>query len=325
MTTNGPDRDVLLVGSVPLESAEAVFACCAATLGPRARRLPDGETGERSNWIAWQRDVLRQTQGVEPGPAGYRVTEPPVFGALGYAAAARSSYAVFCKLRDGGTISDGQRFQVSLPTPLAVVALYFDPASQGRAEPPYERALLSELDAILGAVPHEDLALQWDVAIEFAVLEGLRPVAFAPIYDGIIDRLTRLCAAVPADVEMGVHLCYGDAGHKHFKEPDDTALMTRVANDLAIRSPRPIAWIHMPVPRHRDDAEYFAPLAALALMPGTQLFLGLVHASDGPPGTKRRIAAAEAFVSGFGIATECGFGRRDPASIPGLLQLYLDA
>ena len=46
--------DVLLVGSVPAESAEGVFLLLAKELGSRAKRYPDGETGERINWIRWQ-------------------------------------------------------------------------------------------------------------------------------------------------------------------------------------------------------------------------------------------------------------------------------
>ena len=46
-----PQRDVLIVGSVPLADAEAVFRAVAGALGERVRRIPDGETGARINWI----------------------------------------------------------------------------------------------------------------------------------------------------------------------------------------------------------------------------------------------------------------------------------
>jgi hypothetical protein len=44
-------RGVHLVGSVPLGDAEDVFRAATSILGGRLRRIPDGETGERSNWI----------------------------------------------------------------------------------------------------------------------------------------------------------------------------------------------------------------------------------------------------------------------------------
>ena len=64
------------------------------------------------------------------------------------------------------------------------------------------------------------------------------------------------------------------------------------------------------------------PLQDLRLRPGTEFYLGLVHMTDGVDGTLARIAAAQAFVADFGVATECGFGRRDPATIPCLLEVH---
>ena len=124
---------------------------------------------------------------------------------------------------------------------------------------------------------------------------------------------------------MGFHLCYGDSGGKHFTEPADTGLMVKIANALSENSPRPIQWIHLPVPKERDDSAFFAPLKKLALRPETRLFLGLVHPGDGIEGTRRRMAMAQRFVSEFGIATECGFGRRPPETVPELLRIHAEA
>jgi hypothetical protein len=52
--------EVLLVGSVALQSAEDVFRTVSATLGDRVRRIPDGETGPRSLWVFWPRRVLER-------------------------------------------------------------------------------------------------------------------------------------------------------------------------------------------------------------------------------------------------------------------------
>jgi len=99
----------------------------------------------------------------------------------------------------------------------------------------------------------------------------------------------------------------------------------RVANSLAAGLDRSLDWIHLPVPRARQDAEYFAPLVHLELRTETELYLGLVHATDGVAGSVRRIQAASEIVRmPFGIATECGFGRRPSESVPDLLQLHCD-
>ncbi len=55
------------------------------------------------------------------------------------------------------------------------------------------------------------------------------------------------------------------------------------------------------------------------------LTTGLVHYTDGPDGALKRINAALPSVPNFSIAAECGFGRRDPATIPELLELHLQA
>jgi len=120
------------------------------------------------------------------------------------------------------------------------------------------------------------------------------------------------------------HFCYGDSNHKHVVEPRDMADMVDMASALTATIKRPIQLIHMPVPRDRNDDAYFAPLKRLRLKPDTQLCLGLVHYTDGVAGTRRRLVAAERHVARFSIATECGFGRRDPATVPELLRIHAE-
>ena len=127
---------------------------------------------------------------------------------------------------------------------------------------------------------------------------------------------------VPEDVELGYHLCYGDAGHKHFVEPEDTTRLVEVANGISAGLKRSLNWISMPVPRNRSDDAYFAPLKNLQLHPETELYLGLVHYTDGVVGTQRRIKAAQRVIADFGVATECGFGRRPSETIPELLHIH---
>jgi hypothetical protein len=62
------------------------------------------------------------------------------------------------------------------------------------------------------------------------------------------------------------------------------------------------------LPRDRKDVAYFAPLRGLVVEKKTELFLGLIHLTDGVDGTKRRITAANQTIVNYGVATECGFG-----------------
>jgi hypothetical protein len=130
---------------------------------------------------------------------------------------------------------------------------------------------------------------------------------------------------VPAGVDLVYHLCYGDSNHRHVVEPTDMSDMVEFANRVSRRIARPIELIHMPVPRNRSDDGYFAPLRRLELQPGTELCLGLVHHTDGVAGTRQRLAAAKKYAHDFSIATECGFGRRDPRTIPELLRIHAEA
>src|SRR5215813_14884154 len=67
---------VHLVGSVPLSSSEEVFRTAAEGLGDRLRRVPDGETGPRSDWIVWQYPVLSARPQFEVGPPAQITTGP---------------------------------------------------------------------------------------------------------------------------------------------------------------------------------------------------------------------------------------------------------
>jgi hypothetical protein len=330
---------VHLCGSVPLADSETVFRTVAAKLGGRARRIPDGEPGERDNWVVWQLPKLEAHPDLELapppspeyGPSLRARPKPGVdpssvkFGPLGYSDAAIKSWEVFSRLRAEGVIAPDVRFQVSLPTPIAVVAAFVG-AHQAQLEAAYEARLLIELDEILAAIPAADLAIQWDTAVEFAVFEGVFPAWFGTDYPSrraeVVTRLVRLGDAVPGEVELGYHLCYGDFGHEHFVEPADTSKLAAVAGEVAAGLGRRLDWVHMPVPRDRTDAAYFAPLADLSLPAETTLFLGLVHATDGLDGARARIDAARGAVKTFGVATECGMGRRPAEQIPALLDLH---
>jgi hypothetical protein len=115
-------------------------------------------------------------------------------------------------------------------------------------------------------------------------------------------------------VELGIHLCDGDFGHQHTMRPRDTRALVTVAEGILERLSRPLNWLHLPVPRDLDETDHFAPLADVHLSPTTRLYLGLLHLADGVDGADRRMAAARRFVADFGVATECGWGRRDPAT-----------
>lgn len=334
-------RNIHLVGSIGLDDTNTVFRTLADILGDKARRYPDGETGVRHYWVIWQGQVFARhpdfeaagkSSPINPGsavPEKFRLhdgVDPAKLQieSIGYADEALRSYAKFSELRNSGVIPSGVRFQVSLPTPLAVVAAFIAPENCVDVEPAYDQAIQRDLIGIVAGIPNEDLAIQWDVCIEVVAYDGGMPLYDSEPLSHATKVVSKMAALIPDAVDVGIHLCYGDPGHKHIVEPKDLGTSVKFANVLVAESPRRLDWIHMAVPRERDDADYFVPLKNLDIG-DCELVLGLVHNTDGLTGTRARIGAAEKVVSDFGIATECGFGRRPADSIPGLLQIHADA
>ena len=261
-------------------------------------------------------------------------SRPLRFETLGYAADAKQSYRTFCTLRDQGVIPQGVRFQVSLPLTESGTRLFIghSPESFQPMWDAYQEAMKRELTRLTQEIPPNDLAIQWDIATEVLCIEGndhdptlgLPWDAPGDPFDRYGQALVDLCPHIPEEACLGLHLCYGDLGHKHFKEPEDLALVVRMANAGVAAVRRRVDFVHMPVPRNRNDEAYFAPLAGLSIGE-TKLFLGLVHHTDGIQGTLQRLETAQKYASGFGLATECGFGRRPPETIPELMRIHREA
>ena len=298
---------VHLVGSVPLGSAEEVFRSVAEALGDRLRRLPDGETGARSDWIVWQYPLFSSRPQFEMGPPGessYRAlpqlrlrsgvdASGLAFEELGYASAAIASYDTFARLKREGAIPAGCRFLVSLPTPLAPVSAFVALEDQAELEPVYEAQMQAEVERILGGDPGRPA--------RDPVGRPLRVRDAGGRDRGLVRRRAgrrgRAAAAAGEPGARGRRARLPPLLRRrrdgHFAEPEDARKLVEVANALAATG-RPLNWIHMPVPPEREDDRYFAPLGELRLPRETELYLGLIHAGD--DGAPRRIAAARAHV-----------------------------
>lgn len=332
---------VHLVGSIGLDNVEEVFHTVGPKLGRRLKRIPDGEQGPRRLWVSFQYPFLRSSPFLRPDPSGALrktsgfpllclaegVTADELrFGELGYAREARTSYQDFLTARARGDIAEGVRFQVCLPTPMSVIYAFCTARNVAAIEPAYEQAMKREVEQIARHIPHKDLCIQWDVCHDMIVWDGQPQDQFPLVNaskDEIAARFTRICDGIPADVELGFHLCYGDFGGKHFFDPVTARHLVDISNAIVKAVRHPIAYIHMPVPLPRATDDYLAPLKDLKLTPGTELYLGLIHAADGAEGARKRIALARKYVSEFGVATECGFARaRKPDLVHKLLDIH---
>lgn len=247
----------------------------------------------------------------------------------GYDTAAIESYAVFKKLRDEGVIPQAVKFQVGLPTAGNVVPVFIEKAFQAKVWPLYEKALFRAIHNIQDRIPHHDLAIQLDLALDSAFWEGqfLRP-AFADthnVQEYVADYILRMIEQIDQEVELGIHNCYGDIEHKHFFEPKSLQAVVDRGLVLFERSSHPISFFHVPVPVSAMGFldKYLAPLKQI--LPKfkehrTELYLGVVQYDD-LEGTEKRIEAACKIVPEFGVATECGWGRTPVEQLDGILKL----
>lgn len=354
---------VMLVGSIARPEdgwdREDVLRECASALGEHVTKLPDGEIGDRYFWINF---LARHTYCQHPDmvtltrhtfedwkPTGYddhwKFTlrggvDSLTFNTLGYADEAKRSYAAFAKLRAQGVVRPGARFMVALPLIESGTRPFIDTAANFEILwDAYADAIVRELEAIAHAIPAEDLAVQWDVCLEMAAAEGV-PVNFPsedltrlPVdaFERTAEAIARTSRAIPDAAWLGLHLCYGSLGHKEgesadsgmFKPAEDLAKCVEMANQGVAAAGRSVEFVHMPVTYGRGfDEAFYAPLDDLDIG-DVRVYLGLIHLHDGVEGASKRIELARRHLPDFGIATQCGWGRRPPNErIEDLLALH---
>ena len=346
MSASGQQKPIVhFVGSVPLPDAETVFRTVSPATGPHLKRLPDGEPGIRKTWIRFLQDVLAENPAIEvardvppfkfvqwdgkvlreiprlrlkpgarPGPATFQT---------GYAEMAIESWRLFERVQREGAIPAGVKFQTSLPTPIAPTYNNMVPADRPKLLPALSRHMIGEVQTIARAIPHDRIAIQWDVCQEVLAWEGYYEPGPADFRTETIGVLTEIGDAVPPAIELGYHLCYGSPADEHLVQPRDAGIMVEIVNAITAGVRRPIQFFHLPVPKPRTDDAYFAPLEKLRLRAETELYLGLVH-NDDPAGNAARLAAAKRHARIDGVATECGMARGDPARFPALLAAHAE-
>jgi len=337
---------VHFVGSIPLPDAETVFRTLSSATGSHLLRLPDGETGIRKSWIRFLQDVLAENPAIELAKDvppfkftqwdGKVVREIPRLrlkpGAkpraeefkTGYADMAIASWGLFERLQKAGAIPAGVKFQVSIPTPIAPTYNNMVPADRPGLLPALTQHFIGEVEKIAKAIPNDRLAIQWDVCQEVLAWEGYYDKGPIDFRTEAIDVLTKIGDAVPAQIELGYHLCYGSPADEHMVLPKDSGLMVEMTNAIVAHVKRPIQFFHLPVIKARTDDAYFAPLEKLKLDPATELYLGLIHYNDAA-GDAARLAAARRHARVDGVGTECGMARGDPARLSSLLAAHVRA
>jgi hypothetical protein len=343
--------ELLLVGSIPLDTPKDVFETVGAPLGKYLFAMPDGEVGPRHHWIsrvhyqvlaahpeldvvqhpapdengverqtprnaadAWWFKVKDGVQQVRFGDPGWR---------LGYARDALNSYFVFQTMKEKGVLPAHLRFQVSVPMVNSVLPsrIFPDQNDLAKIRPGYEAALRAELATIVDNIPAKELAIQWDCSTE--VQDAYGGIPGYPL-EGSIERnlaeVRNLSPHIPADVALGYHFCFGTLGGWPRFQPDDLGQAVQLANGFISASGRKVDWIHLPILDRSDDA-FFSPLRKLKPQ-GARVYLGMIHNMTS---FKPRLATARKHISDFGLGAYCGFGRMPVTDLPGVLAAHLEA
>ena len=334
-------NELLLVGSIPLDTAKDVFQTFGKGLGKHLGAVPDGEVGFRRHWISrvhfqvfaihpdievlqrprpdngverlnphdvsdsWRFKVRDGVQAIRFGEPGWR---------LGFARDAVNSYHIFSAMKAKRILPSHLRFQVSIPMvhSAAPPRVFADTASCEKVRAGYAEALRGEVQKILEHIPNRELAIQWDCATELH-----------EAYQGAIEAQipqVALSKEIPRSVKLGYHLCFGTLGGWPRFAPDDLGAAVSLANAFIAGSGRKVDWMHIPVLDRSDDA-FFAPLKELKPR-GARVYLGLVHNMQG---FKARAAMASKYLKSFGIGAFCGFGRMPPSDLPRVLQEHRQA
>ena len=328
-----------LTGSINVPTVEDAFRLVGARLQPGVTRVPDGEPGNRANWVLTQADqFLREPDARRRRQPGHgRVRAPRSdFGGGRLPHHRRRVVCEFSTHANDGVLAQDSRFLVSIPTPFNAVNSFVEFDSQVEVAYAYEQQLRRSVDALQEVIPPSDLAIQWDLPTELATIEGWFPNPYGGV-EPIFAATARLAHWVHDDAELTFHLCYGDSkfgaspfmgdppneeaaarGGRHILPRDATAIVA-LANGLSRHVQRRIDAIQAATVAAWTKRAHWQPLADLALEADTEVFLGLLHAEDGAVGARARAAVAAEFLPEFGISTECGLGRHSAEQLEAVL------
>ncbi len=325
-------REAHLVGSLPGADPEEAMSTALSILGPHLRTLPDGETGERRNWVISIINGLREHPDLElrkPGDwSDYDKTPVmrirrgrTLLGAnldFGHVDAVRQSYSVFEQARAAAGRPD-LAFQEGVPGDFDLAMFTLGPAGALRHRRPFTEATVSEIRGV-GTLTGPDTLFQIELPVELVLL-ARAPAAVRPALAKILARLTtRLAAASPEGTRFGIHLCLGDMNNRAFGTMDDVTPLVLLANAIIDGWPakRQLDILHAPFAAAdhpaTTDAAFYAPLTSLRLPEGVRFAAGFAHESQSlADQCEIRSRIDELLHREVTISAACGLGRRSDA------------
>jgi hypothetical protein len=355
-------KDLLILGSIPLDTAEEVFRWVGGSgLVPHVAGVPDGEVGDRSYWIVgvayrvfnghpdietvkfparvdgvenWKPKNMQDMWSfkVKDGVKEVRFGDPG--RRLGYARDAIESYFVFRTLREKGVFPADMRFQVCLPMSFSTYSGMFREYPEGYSAlaDGFDDAMIAEIARIAEKIPPRDLMFQFDSTTESVALtvppggamrHGMKAPQNVDMASIAKRSIGRLSAAVPRDALMGYHLCIGSLTDWPMTRPADLGTTVACMNTMLELSKRPVDFIHFPV-LDKAGEEFYAPLKNL-ILGRTKFYVGVIHNMADTDDYLRRLDLVRRYIKEFGIGSPCGYGRLNPERLPSILADHMTA
>ncbi|MFC7345051.1 hypothetical protein [Saccharopolyspora griseoalba] len=304
----------------------------ATTATSLLRSLPDGEVGERSNFIVHIVERFRDRGDVQLVTDGdwSSYQSRPVFRMkpgqrlrggsidLGIDEQARTSYEVFQRVREQHGLADVS-FQVGIPGDLDLAMFTFGPAQALRQRAAFRSALVREMHLIS----------QWagrDVVFQIEVPSVLMAVANAPSWLQtkaariVLSGVRSLVSAAPAGTRFGLHFCLGDLNHTPAQRLRDAAPLVAASRALTQVWPagRALEYVHLPMAAGEHppsvDPGFYQPMAKLAeAFPAeVDIIAGFAHERQDLAEQQSVLRMVEATLRrSVAISHACGLGRRD--------------
>ena len=322
------ERTVHLVGSLPAattrEALTWVTGILGNTIGPC---MPDGETGERSDWVNRLVENLRTHPDLElvrDGEwTGY--TDTPTFRVkrgrklrsidLDYFVEFEKSWQAYQDMVHGS----GRRFQIGIPGHLDVAAIAFGfnlPVALKNLAP-FRDATIREIAAIWAKAA--DLAVfQLEVPIELIMLSKLPKPARPVAARRFAREILRVVEAAPRASRFGLHLCLGDLNNESMGGPSDAGPLVALANAIMAEWPagRVLEFLHVPLAHGSRpptmDPDYYAPLSQLWIPESVRFIGGFIHEKSL---IKDLVLIRDQIEFNLGrqidVGASCGLGRRN--------------
>lgn len=318
------DRSVHLVGSIPARSSSDAYRFVTEILGNTiGPSMPDGEPGERSDWVKRLVERLREHPDLEPVPGRFAFRDSPAFRVrkgrrlrwvdLDYFGAFQDSWKTYEDMVSGS----GRRYQVGIPghVDVAAAAFGFSVAAAMRNLAPFREATIREMGAIWGK-GRNTVLFQLELPIEVAILTRLP----APARDMIARRFARetlrLVEGAAPETVFGLHLCPRHLGTGGGGYPVDASPVVTLANAVMAEWPtgRTLHYVHAPFTHGEHppamDPDYYEPLTRLWIPDRVRFIAGIIHEAT----TIRKLVLVRDQIEHnlrrrVDVAAPCGLGR----------------